>query len=275
MKKIKKKPVDVRIAIVGKYFRTGEYELRDAYAALFDAIDHASYNTGIKVETIWVDAEKVEKFGVEKFLRGIDGVIVPIGWGERGAEGMIEAASWARKQKIPYLGLCYGMQLAVVAFARDVLGWKEANTQENDPDTPFPVIHLIPQQKEFMERRAYGGTMRLGNWEAKIKKGTLAWQIYKKHGWFEDEKKGIVVERHRHRYEFNDKYAREFENAGLVISARSVVEGLVEMIELPETEHPFYFGTQGHPEYRSQPLNPHPVFIEFLKKVQEIKLKNS
>ncbi len=275
VKKIKKKPVDVRIAIVGKYFRTGEYELRDAYAALFDAIDHASYSTGIKVETIWVDAEKVEKFGVEKFLKGIDGVIVPIGWGERGAEGMIEAASWARKQKIPYLGLCYGMQLAVVAFARDVLGWKKANTQENDPDTPFPVIHLIPQQKEFMERRAYGGTMRLGNWEAKVKKGTLAWQIYKEHGWFEDEKKGIVVERHRHRYEFNDKYAREFENAGLVISARSVVEGLVEMIELPETEHPFYFGTQGHPEYRSQPLRPHPVFIEFLKKVQEVKLKNS
>ncbi len=270
IKKVKKASKDKelpKIAIVGKYFKTGEYELRDAYAALFDAIDHASYFLGKPVKTLWVNAEKVEEEGAEKFLKDVQGVIVPIGWGERGAEGMIKAASYARENKIPYLGLCYGMQLAVVSFARDVLGWKKANTEENDPKTPYPVIHFIPEQKRLVEKRAYGGTMRLGNWKAKVKKGTLAWEIYEKHNWFENKEKGIVVERHRHRYEFNNKYAKDFEKAGLIISARSVDEGLVEMVELPREKHPFYFGTQGHPEYRSTPLKPHPVFIEFLKVV--------
>ncbi len=271
VKKVKAAKPAAKIAIVGKYFKTGEYELRDAYAALFDAIDHASFVLGKKVETVWVDAEKVEKEGPDKFLKGVQGVIVPIGWGERGAEGMIKAASYAREEKIPYLGLCYGMQLAIVAFARDVLGWKEANTEENDPNTPYPVIHFIPEQKELVKKRAYGGTMRLGNWKAKVKKGTLAWEIYEKHGWFEDKEKGIIVERHRHRYEFNNQYSKDFEKAGLVISARSVDEDLVEIIELPEGKHPFYFGTQGHPEYRSTPLNPHPVFVEFLQVALNLK----
>lgn len=267
VKNIEKKIPRKKIAIVGKYFKTGEYELRDAYAALFDAIDHASYFLGEPIETVWIDAEKVEKDGPEKYLKDVNGIIVPIGWGERGAEGMIKTASYAREKKIPYLGLCYGMQLAVVAFARDVLGWKNANTEENDPNTPYPVIHIIPEQKRLLKKRAYGGTMRLGNWRAKVKKGTLAWKIYEKYNWFEDQEKGIVVERHRHRYEVNDKYSKDFEKAGLIISARSVDEGLIEMIELPQDKHPFYFGTQGHPEYRSTPLKPHPVFIEFLKVV--------
>src|SRR6185437_14768878 len=162
----------IEIAIVGKYFGTGDYQLRDSYAALLDAIDHASWEENVEVKTRWVSAQEVEKDGAEKVIGHPDGIIVPIGWGERGAEGMIAAATYAREKKIPYLGLCYGMQLAVVAFARSVIGWKDANTEENTKSSKHPVIHLIPSQKELMERRAYGGTMRLGTWDAIVKKGT-------------------------------------------------------------------------------------------------------
>lgn len=258
------KTKNIEIAIVGKYFGTGDYQLRDSYAALFDAIDHASWALNVGVKTHWIDAEKVEKEGVS-IIGSPDGIIVPIGWGERGAEGMIAAASYARRSKIPYLGLCYGMQLAVVAFARDVLGWKKANTTENDPTSPKPVIHLMPAQKELMARRAYGGTMRLGAWDAIVKPGTIAWKAYDKGNAFIDEKKGLTSERHRHRYEFNDTYTKDFEKAGLIISARSVVENLAEIAELPQSVHPFYLGTQGHPEYKSRPLKPHPIFVAFLK----------
>ncbi len=249
----------VEIAIVGKYFGTGEYELRDSYAALFDAIDHAAWEKGVKAKTHWVDAEKVEKEGTE-IIGNPDGIIVPIGWGVRGSEGMIRAASFAREKKIPYLGLCYGMQLAAVSYARDVLGFSKANTMENDPKTSHPVIHLMPAQEKFMKKRAYGGTMRLGGWKAKVKKGTIAYDIYKKE---------IVSERHRHRYEFNDKYSKHFEKGGLIISARSVDEGLAEVIELPKSVHPFYLGTQGHPEYKSRPLSPHPIFVAFIDEVSK------
>lgn len=258
-----KKKKKVTIAIVGKYFSTGDYKLRDSYAALFDSIDHASWEVGVETETIWVDAQKVEREGVD-IIGKPDGIIVPIGWGERGAEGMIEAISYARKSKIPYLGLCYGMQLAVVSYARDVLGLKDANTLENNPKTKHPVIHLIPKQKEIVARRAYGGTMRLGAWEAKVKEGTMAHEIYKKHHAFTDEKKSLVSERHRHRYEFNQKYEDEFTKSGFIISAKSTTEGLVEMIELSKSVHPFFFGIQGHPEYKSRPTKPHPIFVEFI-----------
>jgi len=260
-----KKEKTIEIAIVGKYFGTGEYELRDSYAALLDAIDHAAWEVGVGVKTRWINAEKVEKEGIEKEIGKPDGIIVPIGWGERGVEGKISAASYAREKKIPYLGLCYGMQLAVVAFARDILGWKDANTTEVKPDSAHPVISLMPKQEDFMKTRAYGGTMRLGSWQAVVKKGTRAYDIYQKYGGLIDSEKGLTSERHRHRYEFNDKYTSDFEKAGLVISARSVVENLAEIIELPESEHPFYLGTQGHPEYKSRPLSPHPIFIEFMK----------
>jgi len=250
-----KKQKQIEIAIVGKYFGTGDYQLRDSYAALFDAIDHAGWKNGVDIKTRWVDAEKVFKEG-ESIIGNPDGIIVPIGWGERGAEGMVKAAGFARDKKIPYLGLCYGMQLAVVSFARDVLEWKDANTSENDPKSSHPVIHLMPKQKEFMEKRAYGGTMRLGAWKAIVRKGTLAYQIYEKYA---------ASERHRHRYEFNDKYVGDFEKNGFVISARSSDEGLAEIVELSRDSHPFYLGTQGHPEYKSRPLNPHPIFVEFLK----------
>ncbi len=250
-----KKSKEVEIAIVGKYFGTGDYQLRDSYAALLDAIDHASWQVGVGVKTKWIGAEKVEQQGTE-IIGNPDGLIVPIGWGERGAEGMIAAAGYARDRKIPYLGLCYGMQLAVVSFARDILGWKDANTTENSKSTKHPVIHLMPKQKEFMKKRAYGGTMRLGSWDAIVAKSTIAYEIYKQVN---------TSERHRHRYEFNSDYAKDFEKAGMVISARSVEENLVEIIELPQESHPFYLGTQGHPEYKSRPLKPHPIFLAFLK----------
>jgi CTP synthase len=253
----------IEIAIVGKYFGTGDYQLRDSYAALLDAIDHASWELNTEVVVKWIDAEKVEKNGITETVGTPDGIIVPIGWGERGSEGMIKAADYARRKNIPYLGLCYGMQLAVVAFARSVLGYEDANTAENDPKSKHQVIYLIPSQKEIMERRAYGGTMRLGAWDAIVKEGTRAYKLYEKYNDFINKEKGLTSERHRHRYEFNGKYAEEFEKKGLTISARSVKEGLVEIIEVPD--HPFYVGTQGHPEYKSRPLNPHPLFLGFIE----------
>jgi len=244
----------ITVAIIGKYFGTGDYQLRDSYAALFDALDHASWDQSVTLKTHWIDAEKIEKQGVG-IIGNPDGIIVPIGWGQRGAEGMIAAATYAREKKIPYLGLCYGMQLAVIAFARTVAGIPQANTYENDPNTPDPVIHLIPEQQKILERRAYGGTMRLGGWDARVKKDTLAYSLYGT----ED-----TSERHRHRYEFNDDYAKRLEEKGLIISARSKQEGLVEIIELPSAVHPFYLGTQGHPEYKSYPGKPHPLFVGFI-----------
>lgn len=265
LKKIKsEQKKEITIAIVGKYFTTGNYHLRDSYAALFDAIDHASWAQNVKVNTVWVDSEKVEKDG-EEIIGKPDGIIVPIGWGKRGAEGMIAAASYARRKKIPYFGLCYGMQLAVVAFARDVMGFKDADTEENNKKTKHPVVHLMSAQKDIMTRRAYGGTMRLGGWEAIIRKNSLAYKAYDKGNAFIDKKKYLTSERHRHRYEFNDEFIQEFEKNGLVISARSVIENLVEIVELPEGMHPFYVGVQGHPEYKSRPNKPHPLFIEFVK----------
>lgn len=256
----------VEIAIVGKYFATGDYELRDSYAALMDALDHAGWNQGVTIKTRWVNAERIEKGEpVENLLGAARGIIVPIGWGPRGVEGMITAIKYARENKIPYLGLCYGMQLAVVEFARNVLGLKGANTTECDPDTKYPVIHLIPSQKEKMERRAYGGTMRLGRWECKVKEGSRADRSYTAYKSYDDPGKRIVGERHRHRYEVNDDFARELETKGMQFSGRSVVENLAEIMELSGSIHPFFLGTQFHPEYRSIPVIPHPIFIAFIQ----------
>ncbi len=272
VKKVQKMEKSIDIAIIGKYFGTGDYQLKDSYAALFDAIDHASYELGVAIKTHWIDAEKVEKDSdLEKLIGNPDGIIVPIGWGLRGAEGMIGAASYARRKKIPYLGLCYGMQLAAISYARDELGITDANTEENEKDGKNLVIHLMPKQKDIMERRAYGGTMRLGKWDAIVNKGTKAFLLYEKYNDFIDKSKGLTSERHRHRFEFNNDYLEKFEEKGFVISAKSVEEGLVEIIELPESEHPFYLGTQGHPEYKSRPLRPHPLFLGFLEAVQALK----
>lgn len=272
IKKEKKK--ELRVAIVGKYFGTGNYQLRDSYAALFDAIDHASWKLGVSIKTQWIDAERLEfqpnkdskdpTQNIDEIIGTPDGIIVPIGWGVRGSEGMIQAANYARIKKIPYLGLCYGMQLAVVAYARYVLGWKDANTTENDEKTLHPVIHLIPDQEKILKNRAYGGTMRLGAWSAIVKKNTLAYFAYDTYKGFIDKKSALTSERHRHRWEFNKKYAEEFEKTGFIISAWSQKEHLVEIVELPSSDHPFYMGTQGHPEYKSNPMQPHPIFLAFI-----------
>lgn len=254
----------INISIVGKYFSTGDYQLKDSYAALFDAIDHAAWSENVDVRTTWVDAQLVEKKGT-KIIGQPDGIIVPIGWGPRGAEGMIAAANYARVNKIPYLGLCYGMQLAAIAFARDVLGLKDANTVENDTKTKNPVINIMPLQKKQLERRAYGGTMRLGAWDAYVANNTRTYAIYNKYNGFKNKNKNLTSERHRHRWEFNNKYAKLFGENGFVISARSINENLVEIMELKPELHPFYLGTQGHPEYKSKPLQPHPIFRAFLE----------
>jgi len=258
-----KKQKQITIAIVGKYFATGDYQLRDSYAALIDAINHASWKNGVNVKTKWIQAEKIEK-GDIKDLEQADGIIVPIGWGPRGVEGMITAIQYARVHKIPYLGLCYGMQLAVVEFARHVLGLDDANTIEVNPDTTNPVIHINTGQEKNVKLRAYGGTMRLGRWKCKVKEGTLSDQSYTTYHGYDTGDKKIVGERHRHRYEFNEEYAKRVEELGMVIAGRSMIDNLVEIIELPKSVHPFFIGTQFHPEYRSTPLMPHPLFLDFI-----------
>jgi CTP synthase len=260
----RKKDKKVTIAIVGKYFATGEYELRDSYAALMDAIDHASWAQGVCTTTKWIQASKLES-GDMSPLEGVDGIIVPIGWGNRGVEGKINAIQYARTKKIPYLGLCYGMQLACVEYARNVLGMKDAHTRECDADTAHPIIHMISGQEDILKRRAYGGTMRLGRWECLVKPETISDQSYKRFKGYDDDAKRMVGERHRHRYEFNDDYAAQMEKAGLVIAGRSAVENLCEIVELPKSVHPFFVGTQFHPEYRSRPLTPHPLFLSFIE----------
>lgn len=253
---------NLKVAVVGKYFSTGDYQLRDSYAALFDALDHAAWNSGAKIETVWINSEHFEEN--KELLKTVQGVIVPIGWGKRGTEGMIKAIQFARENKIPYLGLCYGMQLAAVEFARHVAKLKNADSVECNPKSPHLIIHTNPMQKENIKRRAYGGTMRLGNWDCQVFENTIALEAYKKYSW-PISKNNVVSERHRHRFEFNDQFAKVLTQKGLVISGRSVVENLVEIIELPRSIHPFFVGTQYHPEYKSKPLSPHPLFLEFIK----------
>lgn len=260
----------LKIGIIGKYFATGEYELRDSYAALLDAIDHAGIATDTEPQVVWVNAEALEKTDdPSSMLQGLDAIIVPIGWGERGVEGKISGIKFARENKVPFLGLCYGMQLAVVEFARHVVGWTDAHTTEVNPKTKHPVIHIIPEQQRNLESRAYGGTMRLGSWDCKLKSGTQTATIYNKSNHMKNKKRNIIAERHRHRYEFNDKYAAPIEKAGLTLSGRSVKENLVEFIELPKKSHPFFIATQGHPEYKSRPLDPHPLFVAFFEAALE------
>lgn len=270
----RKRSHTARIAIIGKYLKTGEYQLKDSYAALIDAINHASLGKDTETEIVWISAEDVEKLmansprltneRLSHFFGPLDGIIVPIGWGERGVEGKIRSIQYARERKIPYLGLCYGMQLAMVEFARNVVGWKDANSQEVNPKSEHLVVHMIPEQKRILKDRAYGGTMRLGSWDCIVKPGTIAWKAYDKYGQFIDKGKGLTAERHRHRFECNDELMPALENKGVVVSGRSVKENLVELVELPKEIHPFFVGTQGHPEYKSTPLKPHALFLAFL-----------
>lgn len=250
MNRIDKATKEVKIAVIGKYQKTGDYILEDSYVSVVEALKHAGYELGKKPVITWINAEDFD----ENSLNGFDGIIIPQGWGKRGVEGKIKAIKFARENNIPYLGLCFGMQMAVIEFARNVLKFKNANTTEADPDTKYPVIHTMDSQIENIKNKKYGGTIRLGAYPTKITKGTLLQKIYKKDF--------VAEERHRHRYEFNNKYLKDFKNAGMIISGTSPDGNLVEAIELPN--HKFFVGTQFHPEYISKPLSPHPIFVAFM-----------
>lgn len=253
----------LKIAIVGKYFATGDSALVDSYYALLESIKHAGVHLDQGIELLFINSEKEEK-NMKQRLNNVDGIIVPIGWGSRGVEGKINAIKYAREHKVPYLGLCYGMQLAAIEFARNVVGIKDAQTEENSPSSKHKIIHSIPFDTKYQTIKGDGTSMRLGSFDCKLKPGTLAYKIYQKHKqWAGAE--GVISERHRHRYEFNNTYRAELESKGLVISGTSPDDFFVEMIELSQKEHPFFIATQGHPEYKSTPVHPHPMFVEFIR----------
>ncbi|MCH7541437.1 CTP synthase [Patescibacteria group bacterium] len=246
---------ELKIAVVGKYFATGDFHLEDVYVSVIEAIKHASWENKTRARLFWIDSEDFEKGkSIEETLGKIDGIVVPGGFGGRGIEGLIKTIQFARESKIPYLGLCYGMQLATVEFARHVANLSNAHTTEINKSTPDPVIHTMPEQEKLLVGREYGGTMRLGSFPCRLKSGTLARRAYGTSG---------INERHRHRYEFNNEYRAQLEKNGLIVSGTSPNNRLVEMIELPN--HPFFVGTQFHPEFKSRPLRPHPLYKEFIK----------
>lgn len=271
----------VKVGIVGKYQQTGDYTLEDAYVCVVEALKHASWQFGLVPEIIWINSESLEKASdLKDVFDGIDGILVPQGWGKRGVEGKIKAVKYAREHNIPFLGLCFGMQMATIEYGRNVVGLKNANSEEINKRTKNPVIHIMDDQKKLLKEKKYGGTIRLGAWPAKLQKGTRLKSFYKKYGnaksnaWYEPTENSpkkvsdsVVYERHRHRYEFNNKYKKKFENAGLVISATSPDGKLVEAIELPKND--FFVATQYHPEYESRPLHPHPIFTGFIKAASE------
>lgn len=238
-----------RIALVGKYVK-----LHDAYLSVVEALSHAGYAYGTKIDIRWVNSEEIEenKPDLSEVFKDIDGIIVPGGFGYRGIEGKIDAIRYARENKIPYLGLCLGMQCAVIEFARNVCAMKKANSSEFIPDTPYPVIDLMSDQEDVTEK---GGTMRLGIYPCKLKDGTRARKLY--------DNKEIIYERHRHRYEVSNELRPILEKAGLIISGTSPDGRLVEIIELKD--HPYFEATQAHPEFKSRPNRPHPLFLGFIE----------
>ena len=253
--KIENSKKEVKIAVIGKYFGTGKFTLSDSYISVIEAIKHASWFSNVKPVLTWVDSEEYEKDKNKvKDLKNFDGVIVPGGFGTRGVEGIINAIEFVRENKIPYLGLCYGMQLASIEFVRNVLGKKKANTVEMDPKTTEPVIHINPNQESNVKNHRYGGTMRLGAYDCALRYDTKTYEAYKQ---------DVISERHRHRYEFNNDYRDEMDNAGLQVVGVNPESGLVEIVELKG--HPFFVGTQFHPEFKSRPMKPHPLFREFVK----------
>ncbi len=286
VKNIKKANKELKIAIVGKYQKTGDYTLEDSYVCVVEALKHAGWKLGAEIKINWVDSQELEKpFSKEAHpLAGYQGILVPQGWGSRGVEGKIEAVKYARGNKIPYLGLCFGMQMAVIEFARNVLNLNKANSNEANSQTKYPVIHIMPNQAKYLAQKQYGGTIRLGAWPCIVKKGTKLENAYIKYGKIKDapwtepnpnspklhttNNKLLIYERHRHRYEFNNKYKEKFEKNGMIISGTSPDGKLVEAIELKN--HPFFVGTQFHPEYVSRPLTPHPVFVSFLESMIKI-----
>jgi CTP synthase len=255
----------VRIGVVGKYFDSGDFMLADSYISVIEAIKHGAAAAKRKPVIEWIESEQFEKNPASvKQLSGYDGIIVPGGFGSRGVEGKIAAIKYIREHKIPYLGLCYGMQLATIEFARHKAGLKGAHTTEINPVTPYPVIDIMPDQKKNMAEKNFGATMRLGAYPAAIDERTVAFSAYGKH---------LISERHRHRYEVNPKYIETLKKHGLVFSGFSPDRRLMEIMELPRSVHPFFMGTQFHPELRSRPLAPHPVFKAFMKAAAEKRKK--
>ena len=254
-------PVDeVTIGVVGKYV-----DHKDAYKSVAEALRHGGLRQRTRVNLEWIESQDIERDGAESVLGGLDGILVPGGFGDRGFEGKVLASKYAREQGIPYFGICYGMQAAVVDFARHVAGLEGANSTENDRQSPHPVIGLITEWRTTsgeIERRSedsdMGGTMRLGLQEQRIKPGTRAHTLYGQ---------DVVAERHRHRYEFNNRYRTQLEDAGLVVSAKSLDDLLVEMVELPD--HPWFIACQAHPEFQSTPRSGHPLFIGFVRAARE------
>lgn len=275
-----------RVAMVGKYVDIGDYSLRDSYISINHALEHAGAKLSTRVEIEWVDSKRLERGTTD--LKRFDGIIVPGGFGATGVEGKIEAIRYSRKKGVPFLGLCYGLQFAVVEFARNLCGLKRANTTEVDPDTPYPVIDILPSQRGVMRKRLYGGTMRLGAYAATLTEGTKVLALYRKSGRLEkdrerieqlkkrrrqkfrlgvlDETKRTVLERHRHRYEVSPDFIPILEKNGLCFSGfHRRLDGtlLTEFIELPS--HPFFVATQSHPEFKSTLENSSPVFLGFIQ----------
>ncbi len=249
------------IAIVGKYFNTGDFVLTDSYLSVIESIKYSAnlHKTKVKISTI--NARDFEKENPDySELNKYDGIIVPGGFGETGIEGKLNVIRYCRENKLPYFGLCYGMQLMTIEYARNVLGLQGAHTAEINPNAPHLVIDIMPDQKKKMEEKNYGGSMRLGLYPTKLYPNTIARQAY-----------GVpsIKERHRHRYEVNPSYIEKIEKGGLVFSGKSPDETLMEIAELPREVHPFFLGTQFHPEFLARPLRPHPLFSEFIKASKE------
>ncbi|GAI98397.1 unnamed protein product, partial [marine sediment metagenome] len=236
---------EVKIAIVGKYVK-----MKDAYKSLNEALNHAGMVNNVKVNSLWLEAEDVEK-DLKKYLSSCKGILVPGGFGIRGIEGKIMAVRFARENKIPFLGICLGMQCAVIEFARNMANLRGANSTESDPHTPYPVIDLLPEQRKT---KIKGGTMRLGNYPCRLTQNSFSYRAYKKR---------VIRERHRHRYEFNNEYREALTKAGLKIAGVFLERDLVEIIEIPS--HPWFVATQFHPEFQSHPLSSHPLFRDFIK----------
>lgn len=245
----------VNIGMVGKYFQTGDFTLMDSYISVIEAIKHACYHFKTRPEITWLSAEKYERNPLAlRGLKNFDGIIVPGGFGNRGVEGKIKAIGYCRENKIPFLGLCLGMQLSVVEFARNVCGLEGANSTEFSSNCQVPVIDVMADQKKLLKDKRYGGTMRLGAYDCKLKPQTLSQKAYKT---------SLISERHRHRYELNNKYRSILEKKGMAMAGVNPQRDLVEIIEIPK--HPFFVATQFHPEFKSRPLRPHPLFREFIR----------
>lgn len=243
---IEKPKEKIRIAIVGKYM-----EMRDTYLSVTEALKAACWANNLELDLGWIDSEQVEKYGAKKLISKYAGIVVPGGFGSRGIEGKIATAKYAREEKIPYLGLCLGMQIATIEFCRHTLGTRDCNSEEFDPKTKHPVIHLMSEQAKIHKK---GGTMRLGGYKCKLTRGTISFRSYRK---------TTIIERHRHRYEFNNQYRKRLEKAGLMIAGINPEQNLVEIIELKD--HPFFVASQFHPEFKSRPNRPHPLFKAFIK----------